>query len=377
MNYLASVGQRIGTCLVPYLPDFNADYVEKTKIVLSHPLASLYLCSHEVFSNFEMLFHASSPSLVESYQAEIIKSAQFPLNEKERVQCAIEKIARDHFDSLNESQKNQVYGTLYHLKQPITSNPEWGREHWMDDIPCLINALNLNQLIENRLQPVVRVWKNEVSSTVRSCFYELDGRQSPERRAIGYINGIGTTLDTAKWDAYRLSDTICRGYNLEGVYNATHGAVQDCVVTLRVFNQESPKPVLKLLQRWRHFFHRHPDPQTRYLQICFSQGAAMVKRALDYLPTEYRSRIAVIAIAPAAFIPSLEKCHVAHFVKMSDIFPVSLAQGRERLSAEDPEIVIVPDEDGSVPHDPHGSKYIEKIAPYIENYLNSGSIYPS
>lgn len=60
------------------------------------------------------------------------------------------------------------------------------------------------------------------------------------------------------------------------------------------------------------------------LLACHSQGVAHARTSLLYLPLEFRSRVRVLALAPAAiFIPADDGIQVVHVYKLED--PVLLA----------------------------------------------------
>ena len=376
MFYLASVMQSTGQLLVPLLPDYNGITQEKEISVAPHPLIKLFFSNSDNVQELLEIFFINCPILAESWKNNMnsLESHVSQLPPKE-ISDTVQRFVVQLFENLSESEQNKIHGSLYKVLRPQTNDPEWGKHHCFDCIPALIGALEKSQLIESPSPLKVNVWINENNLSQKSCFFELEGKGTQEFREIGYINGIGTDLDTAKSDAGRISDTLCHGLNFSCVYNATHSPTVDMINTLRIFGGNIPKPAIKLLKRWKEFFQKHPNENHKFLQIGFSQGVLMVEVALRLLPLNLRQRIEVIAIAPATFIPTVEGCNVRHFVKKEDIYPNAYAKGRDRLQYDDPDIIIVEHSDTGVnPHNPHCRHYSDAIRPFTESYLYNGSI---
>ncbi len=133
-----------------------------------------------------------------------------------------------------------------------------------------------------------------------SC-YDLDGTLNlPNGLGIGFINGIWNDFEDAKASAQYLS-TLSGGYNIHGVYNATHGKKIDPVECGMGLNYIATEPVRQLHKMWNSFFEKS-SANTKFLMICHSQGAIHVRNALLDYPPELRDRILVVGIAPAGYI---------------------------------------------------------------------------
>jgi hypothetical protein len=63
---------------------------------------------------------------------------------------------------------------------------------------------------------------------------------------------------------------------------------------------------------WNEFFTQS-SYQAKFLMICHSQGAIHVRNALMDYPEDFRKRIIVIAIAPAAYIDPKTCGDVMHY----------------------------------------------------------------
>lgn len=205
--------------------------------------------------------------------------------------------------------------------------------------------------------------------------FNLDGRHEVFERRIGYINGISTPFDQAKWDAIRFSDEICSGKDLHCVWNAPHGGLKDYVLTVQMMYFDAfPAPCERLIDTWTSFFEMNKKNDVHFLQICYSQSSLFVRNAMKELPEHYRKRLSIIAIGPSCFINS-GGSEIRHFVKREDAVPTKFAAGSSRLNnPNDQEVVIVTHDDNTNPHDPHGSRYIEAIKPYVDRYLSTGKM---
>lgn len=87
-----------------------------------------------------------------------------------------------------------------------------------------------------------------------------------------------------------------------GLYNATHTApidVLECAIGHVGFHTP---PVELLKKQWNNFIATH-GPDAKYLQVCHSGGADILKNALSSSTLSVRNRIIVLAIAPSVIIP--------------------------------------------------------------------------
>ncbi|MBA3958055.1 MAG: DUF687 family protein [Parachlamydiaceae bacterium] len=146
-----------------------------------------------------------------------------------------------------------------------------------------------------------------------SC-YDLSGdgvSNLPNDLGIGFINGIWNDSKSARTSTNYLS-RLAGGYNIHGVYNATHGTCTDgyeCVIGL---NYIATEPVRQLHRMWNSFFEKS-SAGAKFLMICHSQGAIHVRNALLDYPPELRERILVVAIAPSAYIYQESCAAVIHY----------------------------------------------------------------
>ena len=289
------------------------------------------------------------------------------------VQEGINRYILDVFSSLGPDDQSRVYRRVFEIEKPQTDDIQWGEHHAKENPIRLLNAIYFEGLMKLEKNSTMSVWAKEQGAEISSSFYELEDRAPIVEREVGYINGVGTTWDQARWDAYRMSNNLLQGKRIIGIHNVSHGSIQDYTISLVAQSGLKAEPVVLLLNQWNNFFARYPDKEMRFLQICFSQGAIWVNQALNYLSPEYQKRLSIIAIAPASFIPSDTKAEVMHFVKKEDAIPYTFALNKERLAAKDPQIKIVAPDDNA-PHDPHGSNYVKAVLPFVDRYIQIGSI---
>ena len=151
-------------------------------------------------------------------------------------------------------------------------------------------------------------------ATERSRPYDLRNLTLPELPpdlGIGFINGIMNPYEDSQGGALHIS-RLSGGFNIQGVYNQTHGFLRDPLECLRGLNYVATEPVRQLHRLWSSFFERS-SANAKFLMICHSQGAIHVRNALLSYPKELRERILVIAIAPAAYIYKETCAKVIHY----------------------------------------------------------------
>lgn len=368
MSLLSSISSSIG-----YLLSAERSYVSIEGLTGEHPFSSLYRADPGSYAAAKERLKEKCPFLYCIYEGFEKQMYLGAVPTPDQAQGLIQVILEQLLNSLTSSKRNEVYGRVYQLSsRPDTSDLRWGEHHAWDDIPTLIKAIELTAPIEKSLE-TIEIWRNETELKDKSRMYSLEDRVVPVNRAIGYINGVSTSFDQARADAYRFSDNLCHRYNIEGIWNASQPMLESLVASYKMMQGSVPESTTLLFHRWNHFFQHHPGEN--YLQICFSQGALITHCALKVLPRELRDRICVIAIAPAIFIPEGTAGKIMHFVKKEDIVPTALAKNSERLrNPKDPAIKILSHDSKSHPHDPHGYEYVEAIRPYVHRYLEHGTI---
>lgn len=188
-------------------------------------------------------------------------------------------------------------------------------------------------------------------------------------KGVGLANGIMNTFEDAKASAKHIS-RLGGGVPVYGVYNATHGIINDlleCFFGLNFFRGTTP---VKLLHRqWDEFFATN-GPDACFLQFCHSQGAIHVRNALLSYPEELRKRIIVVAIAPAAYIsPDICKS-VDHYVSSRDFIPYFDVRGRAECK-DTIHYIKAHDDAGIWDHSFNSPTYEQAIKNHIRDYMRS------
>ncbi|MES2198700.1 MAG: RHS repeat-associated core domain-containing protein [Chlamydiota bacterium] len=147
---------------------------------------------------------------------------------------------------------------------------------------------------------------------------------------IGWINGINNTYAESRESALYLSK-LSQGYNIHAVYNATHGASADVKEAKQGLKHIATTPVRLLHKLWNDFFDNSSEEAT-FLMICHSQGAIHVRNALLDYPPNLKSRITVVAVAPAAYIYRVSCAGATHYraSRLRDPIPRIDQQGAKR-----------------------------------------------
>lgn len=203
-----------------------------------------------------------------------------------------------------------------------------------------------------------------------STNYDLSSEGLPELPSglgIGFINGIWNDLNDARVSLQYVSN-LAGGYNIRGVYNATHGRSVDLRECVFGMNYIATEPVRQLHKMWNGYFEKNSSDAT-FLMICHSQGAIHVRNALLDYPPELRNRISVVAIAPAAYIYQ-ESCAKAIHYRARDFVPWFDRSGAARERGNIVDLDSHPDA-GQVDHEFMSPTYREGLQEHIIEYIRS------
>lgn len=222
----------------------------------------------------------------------------------------------------------------YVRNSPLTSFDLWGEYTEQAESRCA-----------NRGNIIKRIYNHHVFSGYDSCYEERCGgpysgsydlqseehgsRPNVRNRYIMFINGILNSYRDSLESAFYISD-FAKGLNVSYIYNASHGAIADLWESIRgLYFHQMTEPAKLLHKQWDEFF-KNDTTGEKLLQNCHSQGAIHVRNALENYPEEYRKRIIVVAVAPAAYI-SKDLCYsVDHYVSTRDFVPLFDIFGRIR-----------------------------------------------
>ncbi len=186
---------------------------------------------------------------------------------------------------------------------------------------------------------------------------------------IGFINGTLNNSKNFKESANYIS-RLAGGYNVHGVYNATHGEV-DLLECFMGLNYIATEPVRQLHKMWNSFFEKS-SANVKFLMICHSQGAIHTRNALlDYSP-ELRQRILVVVIAPGGYIYKETCAKVIHYRTewWRDLVPRLDWRGASR---EKDTIVNLSSHSDAIAwdHEFMSPSYQEILLHHIEKYIES------
>lgn len=206
----------------------------------------------------------------------------------------------------------------------------------------------------------------------RSKIFDLNLPEFPDFR-IGYINGVNNNSEEA-YETVEYISRLAYGYNVHGVYNATHGADIDFYECAIGLNYIATEPVRQLHKMWNNFFDQASSEAT-FLMICHSQGAIHVRNALLDYPEDLRNRIVVAAFAPGAYIYQQSCAKVTHYrVSASrDIVPRIDQAGANRSKGTIEEL----QSDTTAPWMDHtilSSTYKKPLFVRIREYMKSGGL---
>ena len=208
----------------------------------------------------------------------------------------------------------------------------------------------------------------------RSFRYDLSdsgARPLPPGMGIGFVNGmLNFSLDSRK-NAEYLSE-LSGDYNISCVYNATHGTGVDFIECLMGYNYIATAPVRMLHSQWDDFFANNGN-DAYFLQKVHSQGALHTRNALYSYNHERRSRIFVVAIAPAAYIPKEICGDVVHYRAESSRDPITIPGVTGLTSARGTIITLKSSPDAPLhDHAFTSPTFRDRLEKHITTYIESG-----
>jgi hypothetical protein len=168
----------------------------------------------------------------------------------------------------------------------------------------------------------------------------------------------------------RLSD-LSGGYNVHGVYNATHYALDIAECMLGWCGIATP-PVKELHKVWDHFF-THSSPDATFLNVAHSQGCIHLANALESYPLDLKKRIYVVAIAPAKYIDKENCKKVWHYRAQPDrdLIPMlDIIGGTKAIST-----IITLDSDidaNIIDHNFNSPTYRRNLIKHLKKYTQNG-----
>ena len=202
------------------------------------------------------------------------------------------------------------------------------------------------------------------------CAYDLSILKKPElsKGCIFFANGMLNKFGEASRSLIRISD-FSGGYNIQGLYNPTHGLYFDLREASWGLQGVRTNPVQLFKDEWAQKLAALPTDKFA-LHICHSHGAIYTNLALQDSPDAIRKRIRVIAFAPADYI-SRDICHsVRHYEAPLWRDPIPWINWRGRWQNRD-SITVLPSHPNAPWHDHAISSptFEQALKEEIDNYL--------
>jgi len=222
--------------------------------------------------------------------------------------------------------------------------------------------------------PPIPVLENATSQVFRTI-----GEQRKDVKILG-INGINTSLHESIQHAEYLTQ-FTNGLSVTWIHNHSNGSLVDIGECIAL-NFAGTSPNTKTLERdeWIAFHEKNRDnPRAKCLHYCHSQGAIATKNALESVPEEIQKRVIVVAVAPAAVIPSklcyesynyASKQDKVYLAEMLCKSAGNLDLGKQALEDFEQLILLEPHEGATgLDHDFESPTFSQKIADHLNTYL--------
>ncbi|MDR3624244.1 MAG: DUF687 family protein [Chlamydiales bacterium] len=267
------------------------------------------------------------------------------------IECIDHDVIKKVFDEDQRGVYFEIFDTLNRQKY---------RKAWQNDLDW--------QTQWSLPDVMMKSFEKYCSNNKPSKIYDLECFEESEYQ-IGFINGVWNPEEGAKSSAQYLS-RMANGYNVHGVYNATHGKIADLLECRQGLMYNATEPVGELHKMWNAFFEKNKGNSAQFLMICHSQGAIHVRNALLNYDKALRKRIRVVAIAPGAYIypetcAKVEHCRVK---ALRDPVPAIDSKGLERCKKRVTYLESHPNA-GIIDHRFRSPTYYSKLREHIEDYL--------
>ena len=152
---------------------------------------------------------------------------------------------------------------------------------------------------------------------------------SPHKR-IYFTNGIYNSLQESRESAQYLSKMV-NNSNIHGIYNENEGPASDILragISLTTGVQSKASKLIN--SEWVKYLDQ--DEKNEILHICHSEGNINTRNALKNLPNEYKKKISVVGIAPAAYMGHRLAKSIIHYVADKDFVPKLDFENKRRYS---------------------------------------------
>jgi RHS repeat-associated protein len=192
-------------------------------------------------------------------------------------------------------------------------------------------------------------------------------------KMVTFLNGISTDEGVQSQNYLFFSDIMREG-QFVGVHHKTNmmeGILDDGLrYVYSKIDERVSNASIALMGVWEEHLKNYPD-NGEILHICHSEGALHTKHALREFPVDLKSKINVVVIAGAAYIPQQDCKKLWHYVSTRDCVPWVDPLGRARANLEGTLNVLEPHQ--KAPWFDHGflsPTYVNSIRMSIINFFD-------
>lgn len=330
-----------------------------------------------------------------AHVAASLPKEKFHLAKGEALELSADRL-REIFSGLSEEERNRAFGKFYELKKvedPRISGPRYGEEHFWEDLELTKKAIHRCGYLGSEGITVVECNTHFLiggeSESHHSSYFSLGEKLGKEAETgwIGYINGMGTSIEQTGSHVSRFSDAACHGLNIHCVHLPTRqstpavdlgGFLVDAGRHIAVDGGTYSKASCLVAQQWIDYLTENPSKS--FMQVCYSEGASHVNAALNILREarpDLLSRLRIITFCPAHVIAPREgePLQVINLVKTEDYAIFPWGTGMEHVVSRKEFVQIVAHGDGQHPHNFLSNDYQTAAKPYIERFLATGKIF--
>lgn len=178
---------------------------------------------------------------------------------------------------------------------------------------------NYDQFCGDRIPSHIEAWQFYKPQREISRPHDLGLPELPDRIVI-QINGIMNSFEEAQSHLGYLSK-MYDGYNVHGIYNATHGFHRDGRQVRLSLLRKYTNPEKELYHKLSSYF-AEAGPNATALLIPHSHGCIITRNVVEmFKKEEFKNRIFVLAVAPGAFVNPLTCGYARHLVHPNDFVP--------------------------------------------------------
>ncbi len=240
-------------------------------------------------------------------------------------------------------------------------DPEVGR--WLTPDPKgFTDGLNLYVFVDN--DPLIYVDLYGLINE-KTKYYNLEKPEISPYQRIYFSNGVWNTYEEAKSSAQYLSRMI-KNSNIHVIYNEHINNAMDVVrAGLSLTLPRQTKASKLMASEWMKFLDQ--DEKNEILHICHSEATINTRNALLNIPREYRRRINIVGIAPAAYMAKNLAKNIYHYAAEGDFITKIDKEGKKSCS----ESVITLSADKYLDKDVHAFQHLiykDKLQDHLNKF---------